>query len=76
MELDRTDVQTFTLEQVRELLRDSLALVAELEPPAGLEVAVFTEAARLLAQRQVLLNPKQSPAVVAGMAVPRGPVLR
>ena len=36
-------------EAVRDLLRDALAITAELEPPLALEVAVFGKAADLLA---------------------------
>lgn len=63
-----TERQHNTPAQIREYLRDALAVVEELEPPDDLRVAVFTKAAELAAAKQVT-----GEAIVAGalgLAVP------
>lgn len=52
----RQEIPNNTPEQVREYLREALAVVTELEPPEDLREAVFTQAAQMVAGKQILMQ--------------------
>jgi hypothetical protein len=66
--MHRTEIAHNTPEQVREYLREALAIVAELDPPDDLRPAVFTKAAEYVASKQVMLA--QPPPLPAGLVRP------
>jgi hypothetical protein len=66
----QTEYQHNKPEQVRDYIQDALTLVAELDPPEDLRVAVFAKAADLYSSKQVLLE--QIGMLDGAMATPRG----
>ena len=54
--------------QVRGYIKEALALVAELDPPAKLAPLVFGKAVDLLAAKQIVMEPL----AVHGMQIPQG----
>lgn len=53
--MQRQDVKHHTPAEVRDILRDALAIVDELEPADDLRVATFDQAARMLSGKEVVL---------------------
>lgn len=66
----RTETYHSTPEQVREYLRDALAIVAELDPPDDLRAPVFTAAVNLGSAKTIAVE-AVAPATGA-LAIPRG----
>ena len=54
--MNRREYPHNTSEQIRGYLDDALAIVNELDPPADLRAAVFTEAVRLIAAKQIIME--------------------
>ena len=66
------EVRLWTADAVRELLREALAIVADLEPEPELREAVLTNACGLLAQKQVEFE-QVAVGVPAGVMLGNGP---
>lgn len=60
----RTEEHFHTREQAETHLRDALAIVTELDPPEDLRAVVFTQAAQLLAGKQVFFSQQASSPIV------------
>lgn len=69
MNARRLEIPNYTPEQVAEHLRAALAIVAELDVAPDLAPTLIVEAVRLLAAKQIVLEP-----VAGGLAVPHGPI--
>lgn len=61
-------VKLNTPEQVREYLREALAIVDELNPPPALQAAVFDKAAEFVSSKQVVVESIGT----GGLAIPMG----
>ena len=66
----RTELMHNTPEQVREYLREALAIVEELDPPTDLREVAFTKAADLVSGKQIAVE--QVVPGIPGMTIPRG----
>lgn len=62
--MHKQEVQLNAPQQANDWLRDALALVNEIDPPADLRAAMFVKAVDLLAAKQVFFE--QSPAILPG----------
>jgi hypothetical protein len=66
----RVETHHNTPEQAREYLREALAIVAELDPPADMRAACFVKAVELVASKSITVE--QLTAGLGTLAVPRG----
>lgn len=67
--ITKRELENYTREQVADCIRGALELVDELQPPAELRAAAFTEASRLLSSKQVVLE--QAPSAIADLGMLR-----
>jgi hypothetical protein len=58
--MQRQEQPNNTPEQVREYLRDALAVLDEIDPPAELREAVFTQAVSLISGKQIVFMQPQA----------------
>lgn len=70
MEGVRRELFHYTREQVRDHLRDALAIVEEIAPPDDLRAVAFEKAVNLLATKNIAVEAVG--VAVPKMAIPRG----
>jgi hypothetical protein len=64
--MQRQEIPHHTPEQVREYLREALAVLEEIDPPADIRAPLFTQAAALLSGKNIIMGQPQ-PVDLAGL---------